>query len=62
MDKIPYNGVISKLLKLDPVFDDIRGEPRFQAKIAEFSKEDEKIRNALREIEIEEQLKWVLER
>jgi len=47
---------------MDPLFDEIRGEPRFQAKLAKFAREDEKIRNALQEIEIEEQLKWVLER
>ena len=62
IDKMPYQGIISKLIKVDPVFRDIREEPRFQAKLAEFAKEDEKIRSALQEIEIEEQLKWVLER
>ena len=49
-------------MTLDPVYDEIKGEPRFQAKIAEFEKEEEKFRSALQEIEIEEQLKWVLER
>ncbi len=62
IDKIPYDGIISQGLRVDPSFDEIRGEPRFQAKLAEFAKEDEKIRNTLQEIEIEEQLRWVLER
>ena len=62
IDKIPYGPYLSRNLKFDPVYDDIKGEPRFQAKLAELAKEDEKFRSALQEIEVEEQLRWVLER
>jgi len=62
INKMPYQGIMSKMIRMDPLFDEIRGEPRFQAKLAKFAREDEKIRNALQEIEIEGQMKWVLER
>ncbi len=62
LDKVVYHPIYQYAFRLDPIYDDIRDEPRFQAKITEFDKEGEKIGNALQEIEIEEQLKWVLER
>jgi hypothetical protein len=54
LERMPYWTVTYRLLRVDPLFDELRREARFKRILAEKEKEVRKIQKALEEAELQE--------
>jgi len=60
LEKMPHDLFISMLIKVDPMFNQLRGERRFQKILDGVYAEEHKIQNMIRELELEQELRNVL--
>lgn len=61
LEKTPYNGTLHVFLRIDPLFDPLRQEDRFNRILAEWDEQVRRWRNSLKSMEVDGQLLFSVE-